>query len=130
MAYLDLNPVTVALRGRPEEFEMVRGNLHHSPSKHRFHFGKDGTLRVLADCDCALLATRPDEVEAFKTAFDQLHVTYWHAIEINREFAGHFRRRTDWRSVCARALTRLLAYLQPSASQVVFARESASRRAR
>lgn len=127
MAYLDLTPVTVALRGRPEEFEMIRGNLHHLPSRHRFLFENDGTVRLHADCDCSLLALQAEQVDLFKTAFDQWHANYWRAVEINREFARHFLRQRNWRSVCARVLTRIVVHLQASAAQPALVRRPASR---
>jgi len=114
MAYLDLDPVIVAIRERPAEFEMIRGNLCHLPSSHGFEFAKDGKVRVVADCDCASLSTRSDEAAEFKAAYDAWHANYWQAIEINREFAGHFRRHKGWRQACARILTYLLEHLQPT----------------
>ncbi len=114
MAYLDLNPVIVAIRERPDEFEMMRGTLHHRSSRHSFGFSTDGTVRVHAECDCASLMTRPDESALLKTAYDNWHATFWRPIEINREFAGHFRRPARWQRLCARALTHLLEYLQPA----------------
>ncbi len=127
MAYLDLNPVIVAIRERPDEFEMIRGKLHHRLSRHSFEFAKSGTVRVFADCDCASLMTRPDEGTMFKVAYEEWHVGYWRAVEINREFAGHFRRLSGWRRFCARVLTRLLEHLQPAASEVAMVRQRITR---
>lgn len=128
MAYLDLSPVIIAIRERPDEFEMIRGNLHHRSSRHSFQFRQDGELRVLADCDCALLMTRPEEAATFKSAFDGWHASYWRAVEINREFASHFRRRRGWREVCARILARVIEHLQaPPAAEPVVIRRPISR---
>jgi hypothetical protein len=128
MAYLDLNPVIVAIRERPDEFEMMRGTLHHRSSGHSFEFTMDGTMRVHAECDCASLMTRPGESALFKAAYDNWQAAYWRPIEINREFAGHFRRSAGWQRLCARALTLVLEYLQPApARRPVLVRRSISR---
>jgi hypothetical protein len=55
-AYLDLAPVTAALRDRPEEFRDLSGRLHHLLSRHTFVFEQDGSVRIVADCDCSFPA--------------------------------------------------------------------------
>ena len=90
MAYLDVSPMRAALRTTPEQFEMDHGWLHHIPSRHRFSFGPKGDVQLSAQCDCSLLAIKPDQEADLATAFDQWRRGYWYAIEINRQFAAHF----------------------------------------
>src|SRR5437763_5450610 len=42
MAYLDVNPMIASLRARPDDFEMDRGWLQHTPSRHSFKFDEAG----------------------------------------------------------------------------------------
>src|SRR5579884_3610137 len=93
MAFLDLSPAIVALRERPEEFEFSRGKLHHIPSRHYFSFGQQDDVHVTADCNCALLWTRPEQSKMFSEAFREWQVNYW----TNREFASHFVPPAGWR---------------------------------
>ena len=93
MAYLDVSPMTAALRTTPDEFEMDHGWLHHIPSRHKVVFGPEGRVRLMAECDCALLTVKPEQERGLVTAFEDWRLNYWRAIEINREFAAHFRRR-------------------------------------
>jgi hypothetical protein len=93
MAYLDVSPMTAALRTTPDEFEMDRDWLHHIPSRHRVIFGPEGRVRLMAECDCALLSVKPEQERALAAAFDDWRLSYWRAVEINRDFAAHFRRR-------------------------------------
>ncbi|HWG03665.1 MAG TPA: hypothetical protein VG271_01500 [Beijerinckiaceae bacterium] len=104
MAYLDLSPAIVSLRERPEEFELVRGNLHHVPSRHMFKFEQEGGVRVIADCNCAIMWTEPEQSKAFFETFRDWQMNYW----INREFASHFLPPSRWRRLCARLLSYLL----------------------
>ena len=97
MAYLDVSPMTAALRTTPEMFEMDHGWLHHLPSRHRFSFGPKGDVELSAQCDCSLLAIRPDQEVALAVAFNEWRRSYWRAIEINREFAAHFARPSAFR---------------------------------
>jgi hypothetical protein len=107
MAYLDLSPAISALRERPEEFELVRDDhLHHVPSRHMFSFENDGTVRVIAHCNCAMLWTRPEHDKLFREAFHEWHMSYW----INREFASHFLPPAGWRRLCMRLLSFLLTH--------------------
>lgn len=92
MAYLDVSPMIASLRTAPDEFELIRGSLHHFPSRHRFHFYAHGNVGVEADCDCAMLAIRHEQERELRDAFTEWHTAYWRPIEINREFASHFRR--------------------------------------
>ena len=97
MAYLDVSPMTAALRTTPELFEMDHGWLHHIPSRHRFSFGPKGNVELSAQCDCSLLAIKPDQEAELATAFGQWRQSYWYAIEINRQFAAHFARPSAFR---------------------------------
>ena len=106
MAYLDLSPAIVSLRERPEEFELVRGNLHHVPSKHTFKFEREGSVRVIADCDCAIMWTEPEQSKAFFETFRHWQMSYW----INREFASHFLPPSRWRRLCVRLLSYVLTH--------------------
>jgi hypothetical protein len=115
MTYLDLNPVIIAIRARPDEFEVSGGNLHHSVSRHSFAFEKDGRVQVFANCNCITLSTRPEQRSVFRAAYEEWHASYWRAIEINREFATHFPAPGRWRRLCVHVLTRLLGSLQVSA---------------
>jgi hypothetical protein len=97
MAYLDVSPMTAALRTTPEMFEMDHGWLHHLPSHHRFSFGPKGDVQLSAQCDCSLLAVKPDQEAELAVAFGEWRQSYWRAIEINREFAAHFARPSAFR---------------------------------
>ena len=99
MAYLDVSPMTAALRTTPDEFEMDHKWLHHIPSGHRFAFGPKGECELRAQCDCSLLAIKPDQGAGLATAFEEWRLSYWRPIEINREFAAHFRRPSAVRRV-------------------------------
>jgi hypothetical protein len=97
MTYLDVSPMTAALRTTPDEFEMDHGWLHHIPSQHRFSFGPKGEVQLRAQCDCSLLAIKPGQRVELATAFEEWRLSYWRAIEINREFTAHFRRPSAFR---------------------------------
>jgi hypothetical protein len=92
MAYLDLNPMITALRTRPDEFEMIRGRLNHIPSRHSFGFDPHGNATVHAQCNCAWLSVTREQSREMAVALDTWKDTYWRAVEINREFASHFKR--------------------------------------
>ncbi|HLJ70446.1 MAG TPA: hypothetical protein VKU03_03955 [Roseiarcus sp.] len=92
MPYLALNPMIAALRERPEDFDLNRGWLTHFPSGHRFKFDRAGNVSLRANCDCALLSVRQEEGQELWQAFESWRANYWRPIEINREFAAHFRR--------------------------------------
>jgi hypothetical protein len=91
MAYLDVSPMIVALRTSPGDFEMNRGWLRHFPSRHEFKFDSEGNVRLHAGCDCAMLAVRREQGLELWQTFQQWHVSYWRPLEINKEFASHFR---------------------------------------
>jgi len=112
MAYLDVSPMMTALRTTPEEFELKSGWLQHSPSRHSFKFDPQGRVQMRAECDCAFLSVRREqEQDLFKT-FQDWQATYWRPLEINRQFASHFRPRSAFRrfliDVTARLHNRLV----------------------
>lgn len=93
MLYLDVGPVIGALRSAPEEFEVLNGSLHHMRSRHSFVFDERELVRIDAECECALLAVRPDQQQEFAACFHAWQADYWRPLEINREFAAHFGAR-------------------------------------
>jgi hypothetical protein len=96
MSFLDVGPIIGALRTRPADFEMDQGWLLHFPSRHRFQVDEDGTVRIDARCDCALLHVKHEQGRELWNAFQTWHAAYWRPTEINREFAWHFRPPTIW----------------------------------
>jgi hypothetical protein len=107
MNYLDVSPMVASLRTRPDDFEMMHGWLRHTPSRHNFYFGPDGDVRIDARCDCSMLAVKSDQRQELRDAFQQWHAVYWRPIEINREFASHFRPPNLWQRFIRRIVVRL-----------------------
>jgi hypothetical protein len=105
MAYLDVSPMISSLRSAPDEFEVIRGALHHFPSRHKFWFDPEGHVTVDALCDCAMLAVLQEQ--ELHHAFQQWHVAYWRPLEINKEFASHFRRPNALQRVYRKLMSRL-----------------------
>lgn len=103
MAYLDVRPMTAALRTMPEEFELNDGWLQHTPSRHNFKINPGGRVQIRAQCNCAHLAVDPEQESDLVTSFHEWQANYWMPFQINREFASHFRHRS--------ALRRLLIHL-------------------
>jgi hypothetical protein len=97
MAYLDVNPMIVALRTSPEEFEMDDGWLHHIRSRHSFRFDAHGRVEIQANCHCASLSVRHDQTPQLRAGYREWLAEYWHPLEINREFASHFEARSPLR---------------------------------
>jgi hypothetical protein len=91
MAYLDVSPMVVALRTSAGDFEMDRGWLHHFPSHHRFKISDNGFVRLYARCDCSHLKVVEQQGYELRDAFREWQDAYWRPIEVNREFASHFR---------------------------------------
>ena len=108
MAYLDVSPMIVALRTSPSDFEMKRGWLRHFPSRHEFKFDSEGNVRLHARCDCAMLAVRREQGLELWQTFQQWHVSYWRPLEINKEFASHFRKPNP----LTRALRNMIAKIR------------------
>src|SRR5277367_2722493 len=118
MAYLELIPVIAALRDRPTDFEVDRGWLTHFPSRHSFKFDRQGDVKLRAHCDCASLSVCPEQGQDLWTAFQDWRTNYWRPIEINREFAAHFRQPNVLQRAFRRVLARLRwVLLDPSLSQ-------------
>jgi len=82
----------IALRTNPSDFEMKRGWLHHFPSRHEFKFDREGNVRLHAYCNCAMLSVRREQGRELWETFQLWHASYWRPVEINREFASHFRK--------------------------------------
>jgi hypothetical protein len=91
MAYLDVAPMIVALRTQTSDFELNRGWLKHVPSRHNFKFDKHGNVTVDAHCNCSSLSVAPEQSQELWTEFQVWRDLYWRPIEINMEFASHFR---------------------------------------
>ncbi len=102
MTYLDVSPMITALRRSPSDFEMQRGWLHHFPSRHAFKFDREGNVRLHAHCDCAMLSVRQEQSRELWQAYQDWHVSYWRPVEINREFASHFREPNALRRLLRR----------------------------
>ncbi|MGB2729877.1 MAG: hypothetical protein WBC24_03835 [Methylovirgula sp.] len=119
MAYLDVGPMIGALREAPGDFDMSAGRLRHMPSGHKVVFDPfGGNARIDAFCACATLQiSRPQSAELL-VAFRQWRQDYWRAVEINREFAGHFRPDFAHRA-CVRLLNYLLDHPHPFAQPPV-----------
>jgi hypothetical protein len=113
MAYLDLTPMLQAMRARPSEFDMQASYLRHIPSQHLLTFNIWGNAVVHAGCDCAMLQVSREQSDEMKAALSAWKVVYWEprlaeiaaekrAVQINREFALHFRPPGLWRRFFAR----------------------------
>jgi hypothetical protein len=108
MAYLDVSPMIVALRTSPSDFEMKRGWLRHFPSRHEFKFDSEGNVRLHARCDCAMLAVRREQGLELWETYQRWCASYWRPLEINEEFASHFRKPNP----LIRALRNLVAKIR------------------
>lgn len=90
MAYLDVNPMILALHRTPDHFAFARGQLHHIPSGHRFKFDPTGRVTIEAQCACSHLEVQADQQTELSETFHDRQVSYWRPLEINRQFAAHF----------------------------------------
>jgi hypothetical protein len=117
MNYLDVSPMIVSLRTRPDDFEMNRGWLHHFPSRHRFKLDSDGNVRIDARCDCSILAVRGEQGKELWCAFQQWHAAYWRPLEINKEFALHFRAPNVWQRLYRGLIARMRRILAHNSSE-------------
>jgi hypothetical protein len=99
MSYLDVAPMMVSLRTTPEEFEIKNGWLHHIPSRHDFMFDRDGRVQIRAECNCAMLAVKSEQEAALFNSYREWQMSYWHPLQINREFASHFQPRSAFRRI-------------------------------
>ena len=112
MAYLDVNPMIVALRSSPDHFAFTSGSLHHIPSGHRFQFDRSGRVNIQARCSCSYLEVSSDQQKALFETFNDWHLNYWRPLQINRQFADHFRLPL-WR----RLLIAVAGYLHRALSE-------------
>jgi hypothetical protein len=99
MRFLDVDPMIAALRARPSDFEMDGSWLQHLPSRHRFTIDREGNVRLDARCDCAILHVRREQGQELWNAFQIWHSAYWWPMEINKEFARHFRSPNIWQRI-------------------------------
>lgn len=111
MAYLDVSPLMTSLRTRPEEFDFKGEWLRHIPSRHSFKFEPSGRVQIRAECDCAFLAIHPQQERQLSDSFQGWHSSYWRPLEINREFASHFRPHSALRRALIGLTTRLNRWL-------------------
>jgi uncharacterized protein with von Willebrand factor type A (vWA) domain len=82
------------LRNTPEEFELAGEWLCHLRSWHSFRVGPEDRVEIRAACNCVLLSVRPEQEREFAGCFREWQTAYWRPLQINREFASHFGRRT------------------------------------
>jgi hypothetical protein len=94
MSYLDVSPMIVALRTTPDHFEYKGGWLNHVPSRHSFSFDQGRHVRIMAHCNCATLAVKPEQESELYGTFRQWETSYWRPLLVNREFASHFKPRS------------------------------------
>lgn len=94
--YLDAAPMISALRFQPADFEYARGWLLHVPSRHRFLIDKSGKVAIDAVCGCAFSSISAEQGERLFQAFDVWRELYWRPLQIDREFASHFRAPGAW----------------------------------
>jgi len=95
--YLNVSPMIQALRFQPEDFEIERGWLSHSPSRHKFRFDKLGRVTVEANCGCSAMAVKAEQSEELFAMFKTWRREYWVPLQTNREFASHFEKAGAWR---------------------------------
>jgi hypothetical protein len=93
---LDVSPMISALRFHPTDFEYAHGRLRHVPSRHQFQFNRKGNVTIQADCDCASVAVRQEQEGQLFTAYNAWRENCWRPLQINREFASHFRKPNAW----------------------------------
>jgi hypothetical protein len=111
MAYLDVNPLMASMRTRPDEFLFKGDWLTHVPSRHSFKFEPSGRVQIRAECNCAFLAIHPQQEKQLSDSFKDWHSNYWRPLEINREFASHFRSRSRVRRWAIAVTAKMNAWL-------------------
>jgi len=123
-SYLDLSPMLQAIQERPSEFEMLKSDLSHIPSRHRVVFDVHGVARVYARCACSVLTVRPEQAAELRTAIAHWEESYWRPLmaskaaarrvaEINRTFAAHFHPRSALRKWWDNVIAAILGKTQP-----------------
>jgi hypothetical protein len=96
MHHLDAGPMILALQFQPTDFEYKHGRLRHVPSRHQFLFDRSGRVAIDAVCGCAGRSISSEQGEQLFTAFRAWEEYYWRPLEIDREFASHFRAPNAW----------------------------------
>lgn len=91
MAHLDVSPMIRALQYAPQEFDLTAGWLNHGRSGHSFRFDANDNVEVSAACNCAMLAPTTEHGHDLAKAFREWERDYWRPLQINREFASHFK---------------------------------------
>jgi hypothetical protein len=99
MPYLDISPMITALRTTPDEFEVVDGWLNHTRSSHSFRFDVNDEVELRAECNCTLLAIRPEQRRELAKCFREWESSHWRSLQINSEFASHFSRKPGLREI-------------------------------
>jgi hypothetical protein len=103
LRYLDVGPITLALKFQASDFEYAHGWLHHVPSRHRFQFDPQGGV-VVARRGRAALSIKPKQAVELRSMFEAWRQTYWQPLETDRAFASHFVEPSPWirafREVC------------------------------
>jgi hypothetical protein len=94
--HLDVAPMILALQFQPADFDFKRGQLRHIPSRHEFFFNRSGGVWIDARCGCAGSSISRGQSEQLFIAFKTWREFYWRPLEIDREFASHFRRPHAW----------------------------------
>ncbi len=94
--FLDVAPLIDALRFQPEDFDLDRGWLSHTPSRHCFQFDRLGRVTIEAQCNCMNLAINPEQKDELISMYKTWRREYWLPIETNREFASHFAKPGAW----------------------------------
>lgn len=94
--FLDVTPMIEAFQFQPADFEFKHGWLRHVPSRHQFRFDRKGRVTIDARCSCAAQAVSREQGERLYAAFNGWHEYYWRPLEIDREFASHFREPNAW----------------------------------
>jgi hypothetical protein len=94
--HLDVAPMILALQFQPADFEYKHGRLRHVPSRHQFLFDRSERVAIDAVCGCAGRSISIEQGEQLFTAFKAWKEFYWCPLEIDREFASHFRAPNAW----------------------------------
>jgi hypothetical protein len=94
--HLNVEPMILALQIQPADFEYRQGRLRHVPSRHQFLFDRSGRAAIDAVCGCAGRSISSEQGEQLFTAFKAWEEFYWRPLEIDREFASHFRAPNAW----------------------------------
>lgn len=94
--FLDIKPMISALQFQPTDFELSRGWLKHVPSRHQFKFGHKGQVTIDARCECSGHSIRREQKEQFSEAFTAWCQSYWQPLQLDQEFASHFRKPSSF----------------------------------